>query len=459
MAADGGPLCDQQLPLEELDPHPIISDAKPHICWEKVNEDIWNDIKPIYEDLNQQRLSSEQAEEAFVSSLVSHLFKHGALKTKLPRTNQNKRTRTQSDPKTIQRLKLAKNSARKNLHRDPSTFFNSVRVHNKIIRQQAWITAQRNLLAEEKKFRANRFDFARPVCQGQDQNNPTFSASECYTHFSNQFSNANCTYTCLPYIMPISVEGPFDCSPVLPRHVKAALKRCSSNSKPGANGISYYHLKNLPCTHLFLASLYSKVLLLSNAAPPSWCMGKIVLTHKDGPNSSVVGYLQDLYSKLQAFVLTPDWCTDTFAVQRGVFQGDTLSPIIFLLCFDPVIKLATQHSSKGYVPSITIPDSESLPPVDTTIYLLWDEEPSPEPTGWYKCKVLSHRVDGVSTVIYPNHSSETLDLHLHKWELARANATAYLPPSKSPPHAAVPHIQKKMKEPKSVAGNPHWLCR
>ena len=294
--------------------------------------------------------------------------------------------------------------------------------------------------------------------------------------------------------MPISVEDPFDCSPVLPRHVKAALKRCSSNSKPGANGISYYHLKNLPCTHLFLASLYSKVLLLSNAAPPSWCMGNIVLTDKDGPNSDpsnfrpialtstigkifhkilasrleaflkknsiidttaqkgfltsmngvmehiaattaiienarstqcplyitfldlanafgsvshqfihdmlvhaqlpspVVGYLQDLYSKLQAFVSTPDWCTDTFAVQRGVFQGDTLSPIIFLLCFDPVIKLATQHPSKGYVPSITIPDSESLPPVDATIYLLWDEEPSPEPTGWYKL-VLSDSID------------------------------------------------------------------
>ena len=336
MAADGGPLRDQQLPLEELDPHPIISDAKPHICWEKVNEDIWNDIKPIYEDLNQQRLSIEQAEEAFVSSLVSHLFKHGALKTKLPRTNQNKRTRIQSDLKTIQRLKLAKNLARKNLHRGPSTFFNSVRVHNKIIRQQARITAQRNLLAEEMKFRANRFDFARVVCQRQDQNNPTFSASECYTHFSNQFSNANCTYTCLPSwvvdIMPIRVEDPFDCSPVLPRHVKAALKRCSSNSKPGANGISYYHLKNLPCTHLFLASLYSKVLLLSNAAPPSWCMGKIVLTHKDGPNSdpsnfhpialtSTIGKIfhKILASRLETF-LRKNSIIDTTA-QKGFLTG------------------------------------------------------------------------------------------------------------------------------------------
>ena len=218
--ADGGPLRDQRPPLEELDPHPIISDVKPHICWETVNEDIWNDIKPIYEDLNQQRLSTDQAEEAFVSTLVSHLFKHGALKTKLPRTNQNKRTRTQNDPKTVQRLRLAKNSARKNFHRDPSTFLNSVRVHNKVIRQQAWITAQRNLLTEEKKFKANCFDFARTVCQGQDQNNPTFSASECYTHFSNQLSNASSTYTCLPPwvvdIMPTSVEDPFDCSPSFP---------------------------------------------------------------------------------------------------------------------------------------------------------------------------------------------------------------------------------------------------
>ena len=153
-----------------------------------------------------------------------------------------------------------------------------------------------------------------------------------------------------------------------------------------------------------------------------------MLVHAQLP-TPVVRYLQDLYSKLQAFVSTPDWCTDTFAVQRGVFQGDTLSPIIFLLCFDPVIKLATQDPSKGYVPSITIPDSESLPPVDATIYLLWDEEPSPELTGWYKCKVLRHMVDGVSTVSYSNHSTETLDLHLHKWKLARANATAYLPPA------------------------------
>jgi len=81
--------------------------------------------------------------------------------------------------------------------------------------------------------------------------------------------------------------------------------------------------------------------------------------------------------------------------------------------------------------------------------------PSSETTGWYKCKVSSHVVDGVSTVIYPNQSTETLDLHLHKWERARVNTAAYLSPSKSRPHAAFPQFRKKMKEPKSVPGRPH----
>ena len=75
-------------------------------------------------------------------------------------------------------------------------------------------------------------------------------------------------------------------SPILPKHAKATLKRCSSNSKPGVNGISYLHIQHLPYTHLFLALLYSKVLLYSHTyAPPTWCTGKITLIHKDGPTS------------------------------------------------------------------------------------------------------------------------------------------------------------------------------
>ena len=64
-----------------------------------------------------------------------------------------------------------------------------------------------------------------------------------------------------------------------------------------------------------------------------------MLTHIQLP-PLVVQYLGDVYSKLQAFVSTPDWNTDAFASHLWVFQGDTISLITFLHCFDPLVKLS-----------------------------------------------------------------------------------------------------------------------
>ena len=49
-------------------------------------------------------------------------------------------------------------------------------------------------------------------------------------------------------------------SPIRPCEVKCALKKCSSSSAPGNDKITYFHLKKLPSCHLFLATLYSKIL-------------------------------------------------------------------------------------------------------------------------------------------------------------------------------------------------------
>ena len=43
---------------------------------------------------------------------------------------------------------------------------------------------------------------------------------------------------------------------------------------------------------------------------------------------SVSAYIQSLYSQLQAVVKCKAWCTPTIPICRGVFQGDTMSPII-----------------------------------------------------------------------------------------------------------------------------------
>ena len=52
----------------------------------------------------------------------------------------------------------------------------------------------------------------------------------------------------------------------------------------------YYHLKQLPCTHLILATLYSKILLTQHKCPPSWCIGKMILLHKKGPEHNTANY-------------------------------------------------------------------------------------------------------------------------------------------------------------------------
>ena len=52
----------------------------------------------------------------------------------------------------------------------------------------------------------------------------------------------------------------------------------------------YYHLKQLPCTHLFLATLYSKILLTQHKCPSSWCIGKMILLHKKGPEHNPANY-------------------------------------------------------------------------------------------------------------------------------------------------------------------------
>ena len=112
----------------------------------------------------------------------------------------------------------------------------------------------------------------------------------------------------------------------------------------------------------------------------------------------------DLYYKL--FISNPDCNTDTFSIQQGVFQGDTISAIISLFCSDPLVKLASQYSFKGYVSRIPIATRNHS-------HLLTLPFTYSEP-GWYKCQVLSYTTDGLSTISYPDHSTETLDLCLHK---------------------------------------------
>ena len=89
-------------------------------------------------------------------------------------------------------------------------------------------------------------------------------------------------------------------------------------------------------------------------------------------SSTLLSYVKSFYSQLFAIVTTKNWKTLPIPVHGGVFQGDTMSPIMFLLAFNPLLQLAAElNRSHGYVIQLPLQHSEDLPPVDSTVYVKW----------------------------------------------------------------------------------------
>ena len=55
-------------------------------------------------------------------------------------------------------------------------------------------------------------------------------------------------------------------------------------------------------------------------------------------------YVRNLYSTLSAHVSNSDWRTQSFSINRGVFQG--LSPLLFLIAFNPIIQSVEATQAK-----------------------------------------------------------------------------------------------------------------
>ena len=49
-------------------------------------------------------------------------------------------------------------------------------------------------------------------------------------------------------------------------------------------------------------------------------------------------YITSLYSQLTGVITGPSWTTTKFPFRTGTFQGDPLSPVIFIHVFNPIIQ-------------------------------------------------------------------------------------------------------------------------
>ena len=156
----------------------------------------------------------------------------------------------------------------------------------------------------------------------------------------------------------------------------------------------------------------------------------------------ISNYIRHCYRNMTAYIHNEEWTTSSFSITQGVFQGDTLSPVIFLLAFSPLIHLAETWEYAGFFTQILIPNSENLPPIGQPIYVLWEEEDSEEPTGWYKATTEKYHTDGKLTLLYSCGSTEVIDISVTQWRFARKNGRAFIPSDQPPP-----------PQPKNVAMN------
>ena len=166
-------------------------------------------------------------------------------------------------------------------------------------------------------------------------------------------------------------------------------------------------------------------------------------------------YVSHTYSKLTAEIHTDNWKSPPFQISRAVFQGDTLSPLLFLLSFNPIITYIDHLPTCGFQMSIQLSDTAGLPPANSHIYVEWNEEDSEEPEGWYHCEVEEYKPDGSATIRYRNGSHESLDLRSVNWSFAQKSAKPFLLAGLEPPQHPLKKTREAAQTLKQAKSNPY----
>ena len=93
------------------------------------------------------------------------------------------------------------------------------------------------------------------------------------------------------------------------------------------------------------------------------------LTRYNIPDN-IKSYISSLYSNISGQVVGNKWKSNRFSFKRGVFQGDPLSPTIFICVFNPLIEYLHSEAKHGYhldkdTPVISTPFADDFNVIST----------------------------------------------------------------------------------------------
>ena len=275
---------------------PVITNAFkftiPHFTtdeWSTHNQALKDLLNPLHHDLSQNSISAKQAAQSFSDIVVEYCASNSEFVD-----SKSSEEYIKHEPKSLEQARKVKNQLRKKAYSKNSTendrkaFRQAIKAVSQFKKKHEHKENQKTTKYQETLFRKDMYGFSKQVCNGSFGNTspkPTFTKDTANTYYNAKYSRPvhlnlmNLNW--FPYVQTGSdIHNQFNMSPVKPRDIRSILKDKKATSAPGPDGLMYGILKNLPCTHHVLATLFTKMLSSDPDPPDSWSTSNVSLIYK-----------------------------------------------------------------------------------------------------------------------------------------------------------------------------------
>src|SRR5437016_11791621 len=80
--------------------------------------------------------------------------------------------------------------------------------------------------------------------------------------------------------------------------------------------------------------------------------------------SNIIDFISSLFTNRNMNILTAYGTTNIITAGDGIDQGDSISPLLWRIFYDPLLSAVTRYGTRGYTMNVTWPHD----PTDTTTW-------------------------------------------------------------------------------------------